>query len=289
MPDQAQRLRELMRERESVVERPVFTHARTIAVTSGKGGVGKSNLVTNLSIALARLGRQVLILDADLGLANVDMLLGIKPKYNLHHVITERKGLAEVIMTGPENVRIVPGGSGIQELADMGHAERDILLEKLQVIETQFDYVLIDTGAGLSKNIVGFAAAADMAVVVTTPEPTSVMDAYQMIKVVHQTNMESNLKLVVNMAKSRREALKTAESMVRVARQFLNIGLDYLGDIPYDESVRVAVQKWVPFVVDRPACPASRSIHRIAEVLHKPDGSDHGSGLFSRLFRFFKG
>lgn len=290
MADQAEKLRALVKERE--IPEPShfsFTRAHTVAITSGKGGVGKSNVATNMSLALATLRQSVLILDADLGLANVDMLLGVKPRFNLQHVISGQKTLSEVVMEGPHGIKIIPGATGVQELADLDSEHRDLLLEKLSVLESQFDFLIMDTGAGLSRNVVGIASACDTVIVVTTPEPTAIMDAYSMIKVVHQTSSELALKLIINMARSEKEAQKTSESMIKVTRQFLNVSLDTLGYLPLDGSVRDAVQHWQPFFLRSPQSPASRQILRIAHALASPqEASPTSPSFFQKLAHFFR-
>lgn len=289
MPDQAEKLRAWVKEKDITTSQLGFTRARTISITSGKGGVGKSNVATNLCLALAKLGKKVLILDADLGLANVDMLMGVKPRFNLQHVTTGQKTLWEIVTDGPMGIKIIPGATGVQELADLDTEQREHLMEKLGVLEDQFDFMIMDTGAGLSKNVVGIASACDTVLIVTTPEPTAIMDAYSMVKVVHQANSDAYMKLVINMANSAQEAVKTAESMTKVTRQFLNVSLDFLGFIPYDPHVKEAVQHWQPFTLRSPHCAASRQVEAIArKLLHPEDMPSPSRGFFRRLFSFLR-
>ncbi len=209
------------------VERASFKGAmltRTIAITSGKGGVGKSNLTVNLAICLARLGKKVLVLDADLGLANIDVMMGLSPKdKTLQYVVNGRKRIQDIVLEGPEGVQVIANGSGIQELANLSDVERRRIIGEVSNLEGKYDFLLVDTGAGISKNVMSFILATEEIVIVTTPEPTAVMDAYGIIKVVSQQNRDVRVKLVVNMVKNKTEAQEVINKIISVSQRFLGI------------------------------------------------------------------
>lgn len=264
--------------------------ARVLAVTSGKGGVGKTSFSSNLALTLARTGKRVIVLDADLGLANLHLVLGVQPRYHLEHVMRGEKTLRDILYPGPGGVLIIAGGSGIVELANLDEATRLTFLEGLKSLDTLADIILIDTGAGLSRSVMAFLAAVEEIIVVTTPEPTAVMDAYATIKVTRAQNPDAHLRLIVNMARTPQEAQETAERLNRLSRQFLQGELDYLGGIPYDQSVGQAVRTRIPFVLGAPHTAASQAIEQVAAQLgyrQEEAPTPRGIGNFlSRLQRF---
>lgn len=216
---------------------------RVISVTSGKGGVGKTNIVTNLAYALAKTGTKVLVLDADLNLANVDILLGLTPRFNLHHVFTGEKSLAEILVKGPGGLYILPASSGIMELSDLTEQQRLYFLGEMQTLHNQFDILLIDTAAGINNNVVYFNLAAQERIVLLTPEPTALTDAYALIKVLSSRHDVKKFRLLVNLARSEKEALEVFRKLSLVADRFLEtLSLDYLGFIPYDPKLQQAVR-----------------------------------------------
>lgn len=287
--DQAESLRRLaVQKRSPILKAPRRT--RVITITSGKGGVGKTNFVINLSIALSKLGKKVYILDADLGLANADVVLGIVPRYTLQDVVQKRKTLAEIAVTGPAGVTLLPGGSGLAELADLADAEREALIKELLQLEGLADIMLIDTGAGLSRTVLSFVAAADEMFVVTTPEPTAIRDAYGVIKVAAQQYSQKKISLVVNMARDPQEGRETAERLLNVSRRFLQVDLQFLGAIRADEHVVMAVKKQQPFVLLFPHSRAAENIREIAGTLlelprEKPRGL---ARFFNRLAKLWE-
>ena len=216
---------------------------RVIAVTSGKGGVGKSNVVSNLAIALSTQGKKVLILDADLGLGNLDVLLGLSPEYNMNNVLNGEKSLAEIIVDGPAGIKIIPAGSGVQEFTSLGQHEKLKLLDELDMLEEQFDIMIVDTEAGISENVTYFSVAAQEIIVVVTPEPTSITDVYALIKLLATRYSEHHFKVLVNMAKDSEDALEVFRKLANVAGRYLDISLDYLGCVIKDEKVVEAVKK----------------------------------------------
>ncbi len=216
---------------------------RVISVTSGKGGVGKSNVVSNLAIALSAQGKKVLLIDADLGLGNLDVLLGLSPVYNLNHVLNGEKSILDILIDGPAGIKIIPAGSGVQELTSLGQHEKLKLLDELDMLEEQFDVLIVDTEAGISENVTYFTVAAQEIFVVVTPEPTSITDAYALIKLLATRYAEHHFKVLVNMAKDSEDALEVFRKLANVAGRFLDISLDYLGCVVKDEKVVEAVKR----------------------------------------------
>jgi flagellar biosynthesis protein FlhG len=270
--------------------RPGGRLARAIAVTSGKGGVGKSNLAVNLAVCLARLGRRVCLLDADLGLANADLLCGLTPRLTLEHVVCGRCRLAEAMLLAPGGFRLIPGACGVARLADLGSRQRLALLQQLLNLERVADTVIIDTAAGLSANVLAFAAAAGRVLVATTPEPTAMTDGYGMIKALNARAPGTRVELIVNMAGSRAEAENVHRRMERVSRTFLGRPLELAATVPSDPAVRDAVRHRVPFALFDPDCRATEAVqrlaHRVAGVDARGAGSG-GGGFFTRLAAWF--
>ncbi len=280
MSDQAQKLRELV---------DSLAPGKSITITSGKGGVGKTNVVVNLAIAMAKLGKQVAIVDADLGLANVDVLLNMNPRYNIYHVIERYKKLEEIIVNGPEGIKIVPGASGITKLANVGSKERHQIISELSHLQQIADYILIDTSAGINKNVLNFVMASDISLIVTTPEPTAITDAYAMIKVIAQRNREHDVRLLINMASSKREAEDVFERISMVCRQFLNIHIKDAGFILKDDSVIQAVLQRKPFIIEYPYSPAGKALRKIAkDLVVSLNGKEQKEGWFSRLLSLWR-
>ena len=278
--DQATRLRQLV-----AVTR---ARARVVAVTSGKGGVGKSNIALNLAIAAAEYNRRVILIDADLGLANLDVLCGVTPAFGLGDVISGKKRLYEVATSTPFGVDLVAGASGISYLADLPDEDRMRLLAQLEVLEREADLVVIDTGAGVARNVVKIAAAADETLVVTTPEPTSVTDAYAAVKLVSREREHGTIALVVNQALSRDEALRTGARIASVARQFLRVEIEQAGYVVADPHLARAVRMRRPLVEAFPASPAAMCLKAIARRYQKrPAPGPAGSGFMDRLKRIF--
>lgn len=237
---------------------------KVIAVTSGKGGVGKTNLVCNLALALAQMGRRVIVFDADLSLANIDVVLGISPRFNLSHVISGEKTLKEVLVTGPEGILVVPGGSGIEELANIGISGLERLLDSFGELDGECDILLIDTAAGIHRGVLGFLLAADHVLVVTTPEPTAYTDAYAVIKILTQHAPDKSIAVTVNMVRNSREAGDVIRLMLQICRTMLHTSFDNLGSIPRDLDVLQAVRDQRPLLLHSPYSPAAKSIRRLA-------------------------
>ena len=245
---------------------------RVIAVTSGKGGVGKTNVVANLAVELARAGKRVLVLDADLGLGNIDVLLGLVPRHTLEHVLSGARRLSDIVIEGPAGIHVLPAGSGLPQFTFLTDSQQLILQSELEHVADTTDVLLIDTGAGISPNVTYFAAAAQETIVVISPEPTSLTDAYALMKVLCRQHRERRFKVLVNMVKSRHEATQTFRKLDIAAERFLNVSLEYLGFIPLDDYVTMAVIEQKAVTERFPSSPASRTFVELAKkVAEWPD------------------
>ena len=240
--------------------------ARIIAVTSGKGGVGKSNLTVNLALASLAEGKKTLVIDADLGMANVDVLLGTSSKYNLLHLLDEDVVLDDVILKGPYGLRYISGGSGMEQAGEFTPAERDLLEEKLTGCGELADVILIDTGAGIGRNVLDFILAADEVILVTTPEPTAMTDAYAVMKAYSMYAAKPNMRLVVNRVYDEAEGLEVAEKLRKTAERFLHMKIDSLGAIYEDRNVIQAVRQQKPILEAYPDSLAAKCIKAIARA-----------------------
>ncbi len=260
----------------------------TIAITSGKGGVGKSNIAVNLSICLAANGIRVTLADVDMGLANADLLMNLQPRYTLSHVLSGVRSIEEVAITAPGGVRFIPGASGVHELADLSEFERQNLITQLQKLEASTDMVVLDCGAGLSRNVISFALAADLVLVVTTPQPPALTDAYATIKALRREGCTGRICLSVNMAESRSEAIATFERIANVSRRFLNYSIANQGYVLHDSAVELAVQERCPFVIRYPGSNASACIAAMAnEMARTFAGHQRRGSFFSRVAGLF--
>jgi len=260
---------------------------RIITIASGKGGVGKTNVSTNLALSYAAMGQKVILMDADLGLANVNVVLGIIPKYNLYHVIRKQKKMSDILMDTDYGIQIVAGASGFSKIANLSEDERQNFIEELYHL-SHADVIIVDAGAGVSNNVLAFVGAADEAIIVTTPEPTAITDAYGIIKIIATEidNLNLGLKLIVNRVKSVTEGKKVAERVINIAAQFLNLKVDYLGYIYEDPAVQQAILKQKPFLSLDPRCKASICINQIAGRLEKNEYRE-GGGVGRFLKRLF--
>jgi flagellar biosynthesis protein FlhG len=270
--DQADILREMKRVENRMENRDSRRAAavrnsdtRVVAITSGKGGVGKTNIAANLTYLFALEGKRTLLLDADAGLANVDVILGITPQYNLCHVLKGEKRIEETIVSGPGGMMILPAASGMHEMADLSRGHKLTLLEILNGFEEQLDIMVIDTAAGIAGNVMYFNMCADEIIVVVSPEPTSLTDAYALIKVLYQRQAIQRFMILVNMVRDRGEAKAVHRRLSNAVDHFLNITIDYLGYIPFDENVHRSIKEQCLIVERFPTSPASRHITGIAE------------------------
>jgi len=288
--DQAAKLRELINNRR-IYSKQIDTHndnstkdARIICVTSGKGGVGKTNFTINLGMELTKLNNRVVIIDADLGLANIDVVLGTVPKYTLLDVIHNDKSVDEVMINGPNDIKIISGGSGVLELVDMSLASIQKLIEKLNSINNYADIILIDTGAGLSNSVLSFVLSAQEIIIVTTPEPTSITDAYAMIKTINLKDKNKKIKVIVNRVENITEGNIAFEKLNNASKRFLSMDLEKLGHIFDDNSVSKSVKKRRPFTMEYPNSIASKNIKNIAIKLVN-DVAFESSNVFDNFFK----
>jgi len=273
--DQAANLRRLVLEKN--IDTPSTT--RTIVISSGKGGVGKTSLSVSLSIALAEDGKSVTLVDADLGLANINVILGIIPKYNLYHVIKGKKKLKDIIIEVPEGIKIIAGASGFHQLANLEPKQREEFISSIAELAND-DYLIVDTGAGISQNVLSFVMAADEVIVVTTPEPTAITDAYGIIKAIASQSTEKHIKLIVNKAQSVAEGKRVAQRVINIAGQFLNIKVEDLGFVYEDICVPKSVRNQKPFYVSYPKSKASGCVKVIADRLNnKQVEYERGTGI----------
>ena len=262
-----------------------FPPLRTIAITSGKGGVGKTNLCASIAVALRRSGARVLTLDGDLGKANLDIVMGVMPGRSLLDMLAGRCGIEDVLVDGPEGIRILPTCSGQYELANMSDTERHGLFAAIDGLEAHFDVLLVDTAAGITSNAVAFAAAAREVVLVATPEPTSIADAYAMTKVLARRCRVRRVRVLANMVQSPRQGEQVFRRLAHLAERFLDVGMDYLGFVYRDAAVASSVERGRPFLLAEPEAPASRCVAAIAAklgLLAEAAGDRGGVGLFWR-------
>jgi len=267
--DQASTLRQLVSDASR-------RRAQTVAITSGKGGVGKTCVAVNLAVRLAQMGRRVVLLDADLGTANADVLCNVFSGQTLEHVVQGRKRLSQIMIDAPGGFRLVPGASGLARIAALEDGARNRLIAQLDEIEQDADLILIDTSAGISPNVLGFAVNCDQVLVVTTPEPTAMTDAYAMIKTIHRQRHNCRVGVMVNMVHDEPEARSVHGRINSVCRRFLDIPASYAGHLPIDERVVQGVRQRRPFVLQWPNCSASQCIGRLAMRLDRgaADGGD---------------
>jgi len=248
---------------------------RIIAITSGKGGVGKTNIVANLAFALTKLDKSVMVLDADLGLGNLDVLLGLTPKFNLYHVLTGEKTISEVIIKGPGMMDIMPASSGIQKLTELTKEQKLHMLTELSVLENAVDVFLIDTAAGISSNVMYFNVAAQEIMVVVSPEPTSITDSYALMKILSKEYSEKHFNLLVNCVSSAKEAMDVFKKLSLVSGRFLNISINYMGYILQDENIPKAVRKQKVLGEAYPKSQANRCFYQLAKkVCELPEQED---------------
>ncbi|MBB1125671.1 MinD/ParA family protein [Thiospirillum jenense] len=239
---------------------------RILCITSGKGGVGKTTMAINLGIAIANAGRRVLLMDGDLGLANLNVLLGIVPKLTIHDVVHGRKTLPQIIISTPYGVDLIAGGSGMAELADLTAMERQRVMRGLELLDG-YDFLMIDTGAGIGENIVRFILASDETVIVTTPHPTSLTDAYGVIKTILSQQPSTQLKLLVNCVNTPADAQRVAASLSRVTDTFMHSTLECIGYVPVDMRIEKSILMQKPHLILNPNAPSAKLIHEIAHRL----------------------
>ncbi len=293
MSDQAERLRQ-MTQNSSIPKSPVIKQgpkSRVITVTSGKGGVGKTNFTVNLALALAGFGQKVLVIDADFGMANVEVVLGCSSSYNVLHLLEDGLSLTDIVTEGPRGIKFMAGGSGMYHLANMSDTHLQHIVSQISLFDNWADIVLIDTGAGLSRNVLNFVIAADEVIIITTPEPTAITDAYAMMKAYGAQNGTAPLRLVVNRILDLDEGQMVVDKLMRVSQRFLQVSVNNLGYVYEDRNMVKAVKNQVPLLLTFPESISSRCIANIAqrllavpgEIPQRPRGM---KGFFHKFLEF---
>ena len=264
------------------------TSPYVLAISSGKGGVGKTNVVINLAVEIQRRGLRVLVFDADLGLSNVPILLGLLPQYNLSHVLFGGMRMGEILFPGPEGVTVLPAGFGVQELADLTEEQQLKLLCETEALEEDFDVVLIDTGAGISPNVIFFNIVSHENIMIVCPEPASMSDAYVLMKILALRYQRKTFKVLMNSVKEETEAARVLDSITQACQRFLGVSITHFGNIPYDQRIREAVRSQKPVVELYPDAASSQSFSELAARLlgSMPEDFPVGSLQFfwKRLF-----
>ncbi|MDH5484941.1 MAG: MinD/ParA family protein [Gammaproteobacteria bacterium] len=260
--------------RRMATQKPV----QVIAVASGKGGVGKTNVSVNLSLALANSGKQVLLMDADLGLANVDLLLGLRAEYNLSHVISGERSLEEVIMDGPEGLKIIPAASGTQMMSELTPAQHAGVIRAFSEINLPLDMLVVDTAAGISDSVISFTRASHEVVVVVCNEPTSLTDAYALIKVLSEEHGVQRFNILANMVRGPKEASSLFAKLTRVTDHYLDVTLSFLGAVPYDEYLVKAVQRQQAVFSSYPQSPSALAFRKLAQQINNWPLPERASG-----------
>lgn len=292
MMDQAERLRELVKkkvDKKSSDNLKESLSPRIITITSGKGGVGKSNFVVNLAICLQQNNKKVLIFDADMGMGNDDVLMGFLPKYNVYDIIFNDKTIDEVITETQFGVKLLPAGTGVSRFEEVTYEQRKKFIDNLSSLEN-VDYVLIDTGAGINRSVLAFIACCEELIVVTTPEPTSLTDAYSLLKAVNYFKLKDSAQLVVNRAISEEDGKHTYDKFSNVVKRFLNINLTYLGSMSDDKRLVQSVRSQQPFLIKYPNSNVSIDLGNIANKIMGSNEYKKGAtiqGLFKKLFNIF--
>jgi ATPases involved in chromosome partitioning len=287
--DQAARLRKLVEERKvDQIRVDQKKTARIISVTSGKGGVGKTSLSVNLAAHLSKQGTKILLIDADLGLSNVEIMLGVTPSYTLKDVIKHGKDIEDVIINGPYNLDFISGGNGFLELAELSEIEREEILIKIHKLEELYDIIIIDTGAGISKNVTAFLTISDEIIVITTSEPTALTDAYSIMKVISEEKLKQKIGLIINRVKTKSEFQQASNILISTAKKFLGEEIKSLGYVYEDPNVRKTIYKKTPFVIYYPDSKASDCIIDIVANLKLKEKPEKKISMMDKFMRLFE-
>jgi len=259
--------REMIADRQQTGAQSIKTITRVISFTSGKGGVGKTNTVVNVGLALARLGKSVLVLDADLGLANVDIMLGLRPKYTLFDVLEKGRSIEDIILKGPEGMSVIPASSGIESMSALGPEQHMALMSAVENMAHAFDYLLIDTQAGIGADVMHFNSASSEIICVINSEPTSLTDAYAMIKILSRNYAEKSVSVIANRMNDEREGRRSFNLLQGAVEKYLHIELDYLGFVPADAEIRSAVQQQKALLELYPSSPSGLALTALARKI----------------------
>ncbi|MGG0944332.1 flagellum location/number ATPase FlhG [Bacillus subtilis] len=273
--DQAATLRAKMEKRERVVPMVYSQKAKTLAVISGKGGVGKSNITLNMALALQDKGRKVLLIDLDIGMGNIDILMGNSSSATIIDVLTDRKPLLQSLSVGPKGLRYISGGTGLDVMFQLDQRKWTFFAHELSHALSQFDYVLFDMGAGLSKDQLPFILSAEDILIITTPEPTAIMDAYSAVKHLVLTENKLSMKVAVNRCRDQKEGLDAFARLSRTIHMFLDVQVQFAGSVSDDVIVSKAVVEQVPFFIKSPQAKASRSVRILADALFEREETRH--------------
>lgn len=292
MKDQAEKLREMIKKsttsKNDISLKKRTNTTRVMAITSGKGGVGKTNFTINLAISLSKLGYKVVIFDADIGLANIDIILGVTPKHTIAEVLDGNKNITDIMTEGPNGLKIIAGGSGIAQLAQLNNEQLDILTAQLAKLEEYADFILIDTGAGLSDTVLNFVNVANEVILVTTPEPTSLTDGYAMIKTITSKGKHQKINLLVNRVEDNKEAKEVFNKLNMVTNRFLKINMENLGYLYKSDLVEDSVKNQKPFIILYPNSNISRKINGIALTIAGDENSKSNEIGFGKFISKFK-
>ncbi|MBC2580673.1 MinD/ParA family protein [Clostridium sp. DJ247] len=291
MLDQADKLRQLAEKQklDKAEEKKIELKPRIITVTSGKGGVGKSNFVVNLAITLQKMGKKVLIFDADIGMGNDDVLMGFLPRFSVYDIIFSNKNIEEVIIEGPFGVKLLPGGTGVSQFEEVTEKQNKEFLSKLSKLDN-LDYIIMDTGAGVNRSVLGFIACCEELLIIITPEPTSLTDAYSLLKAVNHFKIKDAAKIVVNKTFDNKEGETTFSKFNNAVTKFLNIKLQYLGSMSEDKRLIQAVRKQEPFIISFPNSTVARDLSDIASKILGAEENSKGKSvqeLFKKIFNIF--
>ncbi len=259
---------------------------RVLTISSGKGGVGKTSIVTNVAVALASMGKKVMIIDADLGLANVDVMLGLIPRFTIQDVFSGGKSLKDIVLAGPRGVAVLPAASGITELSHLNESEKLFLLSEIEEFGDAFDILLIDNAAGISENVLYFALASQGRIVVVTPEPTSITNAYALMKVLTGRHRVRSYSIIINQAKGPQEAIRVFRQLYTATDRFLHgVSLDYLGHVTRDDAVSRSIRRQTAVLDAYPGSQASRDYSTITENILAKEGEDDADGNIKFFWR----
>lgn len=263
--------------------------AKVISVTSGKGGVGKTSITVNLAIALSQKGYRVVIIDADIGLSNIDVVFGIVPKYTLLDSVNNERGILDILCDGPLNIKFISGGSGVQELINLDRNSLDAFIANMSLLDHIADFILIDTGAGLSDTVLNFVLSSEEVLLVITPEPTSITDAYALVKTVSRVKKDSKINVLINRADNENEARNVYNNFAMVSDRFLGMKLETVGYLPFDNLFTKAVKMQRPYLLNDPKNSTSKLISEIADLIIKKDFTQNNnppSGIKGFINRF---